>query len=417
MARIAVIGTSLAGLACAHFLHRAHALTVFPQDGYTGGGPDAEPGDEPGLTFERATSPHLARLLDRLQVPLGAIPASFSIRDDTNGLEWRSHAALGHLFAQRRNLVNARFVRLLRVVRRFHREAPGLLDEPETAGQTLGDYVRRHGYGDDFFHTYLLPLSCALWTTTPEFMLSFPVAPLLRFFREHGLLQLRTTRSWSAVTGGATAYRERLTAPWRDRLRPAEQATRVVRTPHGATVMTDRGVAQSFEHVILATRADHALRLLVNPTPDETRLLGEFEYQRVTLTRHTDSSVMPRTRRAWAPWNCQLHRDAEGRLACATHRWLNPASPGADGTPAFVSINASTPIAPASVIRSTTREQPVFTLGTARAQTELFELNTRARGRTETYFCGHYFGCNSPEDELRSAVQLAALLLDRDPWG
>lgn len=416
MARIAIIGASLAGLGCAHFLHREHALTVFAPKGYASDAPNGAD-DELWLAFERATSPLLSRLFDRLEVPLQPVPASFSIRDDITGLEWRTHASLDHLFAQRRNFVNARFVRLLQAIRRFNREAVGLLDEPETTRQTLGDYVRRHGYGDDFFHTYLLPLGCALWTIPPEFMLAFPAAPLLRFFREHGLLRLRTPRFWSMVSEESTGCPARLAAAWRDRLRGDEHATRIVRTPRGVTVMTDRGVSQSFDHVILATRADHALRLLVNPTPDETRLLGEFQYQRSTVTRHTDASVMPRTRRAWAPWNCHVHRDAEGRLACATHRWLNPSSLRDNGTPTFVSTNASGPIDPAKVISTATREQPLFTVGTARAQTELFELNTHARGRTETYFTGHYFGCNSPEAELRSAVQLAGLLLDRDPWG
>src|SRR5690606_25968948 len=203
---------------------------------------------------------------------------------------------------------------MLAQINRFNKEAVAALDDPAIRTETLGDYVRRRGYGQDFFDLYLVPMSSAVWSTPPELMLEFPAASLLRFFHNHGFLGLHTQHPWWTVDGGSREYVARLTAPWHDHIRLGIGASRVVRTGDKVIVMTTAGDAQSFDQVILATHADDALRLIVNPTADEVRLLGAFAYQANTATLHTDVAVMPRTRRAWASWNYQLVRDSAGRI-------------------------------------------------------------------------------------------------------
>ncbi len=426
MARIAIIGSGIAGLGCAHFLHREHAITVFEQDGRVGGHSHTVDATEPGtgravpidtgfMVFNRVTYPLMCRLFKELDVPVKPTSMSFAVRDDQTGLEWCG-SSLNHLFAQRKNLFNLRFIRMLMAINRFNKEAVAAIDQPETAEMSLGDYVRQRGYGEDFFNLYLVPMSSAVWSTPPELMLSFPAASLLRFFHNHGFLGLHTQHPWWTVEGGSREYVKRLTAPWKDRIRTGDQATRIVRTPRGVIVMTAKGVSESFDRVVVATHGDQALRLLVNPTADESRLLGEFRYQANTATLHTDTSVMPKARLAWSSWNYQLSRDASGKMVPATHYWMNSLQGVSDRETYLVSINGAEAIDPAKVIKRIPYEHPLFSLGALRAQAELPGLNAAARGTTETYFAGSYFRYGFHEDAFMSAVQLSGLLLDRDPW-
>jgi uncharacterized protein len=428
MSRLAIIGTGIAGMGSAHFLHRHHDLTIFEAADYVGGHTNTIDAVEPGtarlvpvdtgfMVYNEVTYPLLTRLFALLQVPVKKTTMSFSVRDDISGLEWCG-TSLNHLFAQRKNLINPRFLRMLAAINRFNKEAVAALDDPATAEITLGAYVRRRGYGEDFFNLYLVPMSSAVWSTPPDLMLSFPAASLLRFFHNHGFLGLNTQHQWMTVDGGSRQYRDRLIAPFRGSIQLGRAAVRVIRNGpgRGVTVMTADGAPHAFDRVIVATHADQALRLLVNPTPDEVRLLGEFKYLANVATLHTDASVLPKTPRARAAWNYQLTRDSSGRLSPATHYWMNELQGVSDRENYFVTINRPDAIDSGKVIKRIDYTHPLFSLGAVRAQRELPKLNEQARGRTETYFAGSYFRYGFHEDAFMSAVQLSELLLERDPW-
>jgi len=426
MARLAIIGTGIAGLGCAHFLHRHFDVTLFEQNDYPGGHTNTVTAAEPGtgravpidtgfMVFNQVTYPLLTRLFTQLGVPIKPTAMSFSVRHADTGLEFCG-SSLNHLFAQRRNLFRPRFYRLLAAVNRFNREAVAALDDPAIQSETLGDYVKRRGYGDDFFNLYLVPMSSAVWSTPPELMLAFPATALLRFFHNHGFLGLDTQHQWWTVDGGAKTYVEKISAPWRDRLRLGQGAMSVVRVPKGVMVMTTAGVAATFDHVILACHGDQALRLIVNPTDDEARLLQEFKYQPNVATLHTDASVMPRTRLAWSSWNYEIARDASGGVSTATHYWMNSLQGVSDRENYFVTINRPEAIAPEKVLRRINYEHPLFSLGAMRAQAEIPPLNAAARGTTETYFAGAWQRYGFHEDGLLSATRLSEQLLGRDPW-
>jgi uncharacterized protein len=367
------------------------------------------------MVFNKVTYPLLTRLFTELDVPIKKTAMSFSVRHADSGLEFCG-SSLNHLFAQRRNLFRPRFYRLLAAISRFNKEAVIALDDPTVQTETLGDYVRRRAYGEDFFNLYLVPMSSAVWSTPPELMLSFPAAALLRFFHNHGFLGLDTQHQWWTVDGGAKTYVGKISAPWRDRLRLGEGALSVVRTPKGVMVMTNTGAAHNFDHVILACHGDQALRLIVNPTANESRLLQEFKYQPNVATLHTDTSVMPRTRLAWSSWNYEITRDAAGGVSTATHYWMNSLQGVSDRENYFVTINRPESIAPEKVLRRINYEHPLFSLGAMRAQAEIPALNTAARGTTETYFAGAWQRYGFHEDGLLSAARLSEQLLGRDPW-
>lgn len=427
MKTIAIIGTGISGLGCAHFLHRDFDITLFEQNRHVGGHAhtvtvretetDREvPIDTGFMVYNRVTYPLLTRLFDHLDVPVMPTDMSFGIRDHATGIEWCG-SSLNHLFAQRKNLFNRRFLKMLRQVDRFNREAVPALDDSSTALITLEDYVSLRGYGRDFLELYLLPMSSAVWSTDPELMLRFPAATLLRFFHNHGFLGLNTQHPWLTVRGGAREYVTRLTALWRHRIRRTDGVARIERASDGPVwVTTSAGEESAFDHVIIATHADQALGLLAEPTNEERHLLGSFGYQKNLVTLHTDPEVMPKTKRAWASWNFELARTGDGSFSSATHYWMNRLQNVSENESFFVSINRPAAIASEHVLRQINYQHPRFDLPAIAAQAGLPALNERAQGATETYFAGSYFGYGFHEDGLRSAAQLSQLLLGRDPW-
>ena len=429
--RTAIIGTGIAGLGTAHFLHRAgDEVTCFGPESYAGGHSNTVEAPETGtervwpidtgfMVFNRVTYPQLCRLFDELQVSVKPTDMSFAVKDVDTGLEWCG-SSLNHLFAQRKNLFSPRFIRMLLAVNRFNKEAVAALEhDPAIERESLADYVRRRGYGRDFWDLYLVPMSSAVWSTPPEQMMAFPAATLLRFFHNHGFLGLHTQHPWWTVDGGSREYVKRLIAPFADRVRLGCAVSRVLRhgPGKGVTVLTADGASHVFDRVVLATHGDQALRLLVNPTRDEQRLLGAFKYQTNVATLHTDASVMPRERRAWASWVYQVTRDELGRVVPATHYWMNRLQGVGEREQFIVTINLPEQIDPAKVIRRIDYTHPLFDLAARAAQAELPKLNAAARGSTETFFAGSYFRYGFHEDAFLSAVQVSEVLLGRDPWG
>ena len=409
---MAIVGGGVAGLGCAHFLHREFDITVLEQDSHAGGHSNTVSVEEPVtgrslpvdtgfMVFNRVTYPLLTRLFDELGVASKPTRMSFSVRHAESGLEYGG-SSLNHLFAQRRNLLRPRFYRMIAAINRFNREAVAALGDPEIQDMTLGEFVRMRGYGEDFLSLYLAPMSSAVWSTPPELMLTFPAASLLRFFHNHGFLGLHTQHPWFTVEGGSRAYVEKLSAPWRSRIRLGGAAARISRDGKGVRVTLRTGEEQAFDKVILACHADQALALLADARPDESRILGEFKYQANTATLHTDATVMPRTRLAWSSWNYEINRGASGESSTATHYWMNSLQGVSERQDYFVSINRPWAMDPRRVLRTIQYEHPLFNLGALRAQRRLPGLNAAASGTTETYFAGSYFRYGFHEDAFQS---------------
>lgn len=433
MQQIAIIGSGIAGLGAAWFLHRDFEITVFEAGDHVGGhthtvtvqeADRAVPIDTGFMVFNQVTYPQLVRLFRTLDVPTKRTDMSFSVRHSGRDLEFCG-SSLNHLFAQRRNLLRPSFYRMLRQIDRFNREAVAALDELATAQQTLADYVARRGYGRDFLELYLIPMSSAVWSTPPEQMMRFPAATLLRFFHNHGFLGLHTQHPWWTVEGGAKTYVEKLIRPFASRIHLHTPVRQVRRFAGRVQVATDGGT-QVFDKVIFACHPPTTLELLGNDaTPTERRLLGPFRYQSNVATLHTDAAVMPRTRLAWSSWNYRLdapaadHGAATGappsRLEASTHYWMNRLQGVSDRQHYFVSIDAPR-LDATRVLRTIPCEHPLFDLPARDAQSQLPALNAAAAGTTETYFAGAWQRYGFHEDGLLSAVNLANLLLNRDPW-
>ncbi|CAN5286872.1 FAD-dependent oxidoreductase [soil metagenome] len=425
MTSVAIIGSGIAGLGCAHLVHRDVDITVFEREPRAGGHSHTLDVPRPGagagvpvdtgfMVFNRVTYPLLCRLFDALDVPAVATDMSFSVRDAASGLEWCG-SSLNHLFAQRRNLLRPRFWKMLRQIDRFNKEGVEALNDPAFATMTLADYVAVRGYGADFLALYLVPMSAAVWSTPPAMLLDFPAATLLRFFHNHGFLGLHTQHQWWTIAGGSREYVQRLTAPWRDRIRLGDPVRRIERSANGVRIITAQGERRRFDRVIVATHADEALALLADPTAEERAVLGAFKYQHNRATVHGDTTVMPRTKRAWASWNYEIP-DGGRAEAPATHYWMNRLQPLGDTPPVFVSINGEDRIDPRSVHRTVEYAHPLFNHAAVEAQAALPSLNLTGDSETGTYFCGSYARYGFHEDALWSAAAVSAILLGRNPW-
>ena len=415
MKRIAIIGTGIAGLGCAHFLHRQFDLTLYEKNDYAGGHTNtvsiAEenrvvPIDTGFMVFNEVTYPNLVRLFRELGVAVKPTKMSFSVQHLPTDLEFCG-TSLNHLFAQRINLVRPRFWKMIRQINRFNSQAMEALTAPSFQNYTLGEYVRARNYGDDFLNFYLVPMSSAVWSTPPELMLEFPAVALLRFFHNHGFLGLHTQHPWFTVVNGAKSYVEKITAPFRDKIKLKNGAA-AVRRESGRVKVTDiSGHPEIFDQVIFASHADEILKLLSDADESEKNLLGEFQYQPNTALLHTDESVMPKTKLCWASWNYRIDQGKAGKISPSTIYWMNSLQGVSERQNYFVSINGENSVNPKSVLKRIQYEHPLFSLGAIRAQKNLPKLNERMNN---VFFCGSYFRNGFHEDAFTSALELCRVI-------
>ncbi len=420
---IAVVGTGISGMAAAWLLSSRHRVTVFERDGHVGGHSNTVdvagtegpvPVDTGFIVYNETNYPNLTALFDHLGVATEPSDMSFSAslddgRREYAGTDFRS------LFAQRRNLVSPRFWRMLGDVRRFYRDAPGLLAEDGADALTLGEYLAHNGYSRAFLDDHLLPMAAAIWSTKAEQVRAYPAAAFIRFFDNHGLLRLSGRPAWRTVTGGSREYVRRLTARYADRIRLGTGARTISRAPGLVTVIDDEGVSHRFDHVVVATHADQALALLDDPTDDERRLLRVFRYRSNVAVLHSDQQLMPRRPEVWASWNYVEGRRAGAAKAPAAHvtYWMNRLQGLAPESPLFVTLNPLYPPRSHKTIQTFTYEHPLFDCRTVRAQRHLWSL----QGRRNTWYCGCYFGAGFHEDGLQAGLAVAEDLGGvRRPW-
>lgn len=420
MDKTAIIGTGIAGLGCAWQLRDATDLTLFEQNLHVGGHSNTVEVDERGnnvpidtgfIVFNKVTYPLLTALFEELGVQIKPSEMSFSVSHRPDDLEYNG-MGWNKIFAQRRNIMRPAFHRMLRDIGKFFEHAGALAETGMDPEQTLGEFCREHGLGEEFLRYYLLPMGASVWSTEPSDMLNFPALTLIRFFRNHGFLGLDTHHQWFTVDGGARTYVAKILAGLRRA--PLHLTVRSVRDIGGqVAVRTVDDEVHLFDRVILATHADQALHLLEFPTPLQQRLLAPFRYQRNHATLHTDASVMPRRRLAWASWNHRVESRGN-RTEATTHYWMNALQGVSKRENYFVSLNQEGRIKPERVLYETVYEHPVFTVDALRAQPELPRLNHADEGR-RICFCGSYFRYGFHEDAYASSVSLCSELRLQEP--
>jgi len=416
MLKAAIIGTGIAGMGSAHFLHKTHDLTIYEQNDYVGGHTNTVTVDQYGkpvyidtgfMVFNYKTYPNLCRLFAEISAPVKKTDMSFSVQHVPTGLEY-SGSSVNHLFAQRKNIFNIKYLKMLMQIGRFNKESVKIVDDPKYADYSIGRYIKEFGFGEEMLWKYLVPMSSAVWSTPMEQMLDFPAVTLIRFFQNHGFLGLDTQHQWYTLDKGSQSYREILIRPFKDRIHINRKAIKIARSNGKVTVHASDGSQETFDRVIIATHGDQALQLLEGPTNDEQRWLSCFKYQYNKATLHTDESIMPKTKLAWSSWNYRIQMQ-NGQLTPSTIYWMNQLQGVSDKKNYFVSINPHDNIDPKKIIREIDYEHPLFDVPAINAQAQLHKLNQNG----PVYFCGSYFKYGFHEDAFASAVQLCSQLLGK----
>ena len=418
--KVAIVGSGISGLAAAHRL-RAHAhVSLFEAGSYFGGhthtvditlptaqGPKTWGVDTGFLVFNERTYPQLIALLAELGVRTAPSDMSFSVQVPAarggEALEW-SGSNLATVFAQKRNLASPRFWGMLSDLLRFNRLCTRLAREGQDAelAEPLQAFLDRHAFGPAFRDWYFLPMLGCIWSCPTDQMLQFPVATMIRFCHNHGLLQVSDRPQWHTVVGGARHYVDKIIAQLPD-ARLNSPVRGIERDAAGVTLHTDQG-SERFDQVVLATHSDQALALLRQPSAAEAEVLGAIRYQPNRAVLHTDTSVLPQRRAAWAAWNYErAGQVAQESSRVCLHYLLNQLQPLPFEQTVVESLNPVRPIARHKVLAEFDYSHPVFDLAAIRAQQRVPEL----QGQQHTWFCGAWTGYGFHEDGLKSGLAVA----------
>lgn len=419
--KVAVIGAGIAGLSSAMRLSEFAEVTVFEANGYLGGHANtvdvtidgvSHPVDTGFLVFNHRTYPQLVRLFSELEVPTAPSDMSFAVSVGPHRFEWCG-TDLASLFAQPSNALSPRFWRMLRDIMRFNRQATELaaasMDRPGTPSldEPLGAFLERERYSTSFRDHYLLPMAAAIWSCPMKTMLEFPLGSFVRFFHNHGLLQVENRPQWHTVQGGSREYVRRIQARLRDvRLgTPVRSVSRPQAGAAGVQVFTDAG-SERFDQVVLACHSDQSLRMLADATHEERSILAAIPYQPNQAWLHTDTRLMPRRRAAWAAWNYLSDGNVDAPQVSVTY-WLNRLQPLPFETPVLLSLNPLREPAAGQTIARFAYEHPVFERQSTAAQQRL----ARLQGARATWFAGAWTGYGFHEDGLRSGLAAAEALI------
>jgi predicted NAD/FAD-binding protein len=403
--KIAIIGSGIAGNVIAHRLHREHDITVYEAGDHIGGHTHTHSVEQAErqyavdtgfIVFNNRTYPNFVALLDELGVASQESSMSFSVRCEASGLEYNG-TTLNSLFAQRRNILRPAFLGMVRDILRFNREARDLLrvagDEPP-----LGEVLARGRYGRAFIEHYIVPMGAAVWSTDPESMLGFPARFFVRFLDNHGMLTVNDRPRWRTICGGSARYVEKLTAPFRDRIRLRTRVEWVRRLPGSVIIKAQGHESARFDAAFLACHSDDALALLTDPSAAEREVLGAIPYQDNQAVLHTDSRLLPRKRLAWAAWNYHAVPQHRGPVALTYN--MNILQRLDAPTPFLVTLNRADAIDPACIIKRIHYRHPLFTPASVAAQARQREVN----GPLRTYYCGAWWRNGFHEDGVVSAL-------------
>ena len=406
--RIAVVGSGISGLASAWLLSQAHDVVLFEANDYLGGHTHTHPIELAGQRYAVDTGfivhnpahyPLLTRLFRALGVATQPTTMSFSVHNARTGLEYNA-ATLDTLFCQRRNLVSPRFLGMVRDLFRFYRQAPALL-EGDGPGPGIGDWLDDNGYGEAFRDDHLVPMASALWSSPPEQILAFPARYLVQFMANHQMLQVSGRPEWRVVRGGSSTYVSALRARWQVQERLRCPVRSVTRDAHGVIVDSVVG-SERFDRIVLACHSDQALALLGDASDAERDVLGAIAYQPNDVVLHTDASLLPRHRKAWAAWNAFV--PGTPGAPCTVSYCMNLLQGLRSPEPFVVTLNRSEAIDPAKVLRRLHYHHPVYDAASVAAQ----QRKAAIQGHNHTWFAGAYWGWGFHEDGMRSAVEVAA---------
>ncbi len=415
---IAVVGAGISGLSAAWLLSKRHRVVVYESGSFAGGHSNTiDVSDERGvfgvdtgfIVYNPPNYPNLCALFDHLNVPSKTAPMTFSVSLDGGGYEY-SGTRLGGIFGQPSNLLNREHWRMLNDVLRFFKNAPRDAERlPVTL--TLGAYLSQESYSTGFINKHLAGMAGAIWSTPIDAMMQYPLQAFVRFFENHGLLKVTNRPKWRTVDGGSRCYVERLLQDGKFEVRLSSPVCAVTRHNGGVRVIDGAGDNSAYDHVVMATHADQALRLLRDADGLESELLQAFRYTDNLAVVHSDRALMPTRKSLWSSWNYIGKSDTAGDLTVSY--WMNALQTLDMQSDVFVTLNPGVAPDVSKEIARFNYQHPLFDAAALQAQADLWSL----QGRANTWFCGSYFGAGFHEDGLQSGLAVAEDLGNlRRPW-
>lgn len=408
--KIAIVGTGISGLTCGYYLHKEHDVTLFEANDYIGGHTATVDVSLDGkeyavdtgfIVYNDRTYPNFIKMMNEIGVEGLPTQMSFSVRNDGSGLEYNGHT-VSTLFAQKRNWANPKFYRFISEILRFNKLAKSFANDKSTDSQTLGEFLDEHDFSPFFTDNYILPMGAAIWSSTLADMRAFPLMFFLRFFLNHGLLDITNRPQWYVIKGGSRSYIGPLTKGFADNIRLNSLVEKVIRTDNGVGIEV-HGETHWFDDVIFACHSDQAMRMLGDISSTEQEILGDMAYQANEVVLHTDIGLLPKRKAAWAAWNYLLDgsQEEQERLPSLTYNMNILQHIQSDHT-FCVTLNSTKKINPNKILRSFTYHHPVFTTESIAAQQRKDEV----QGKQSTWFCGAYWYNGFHEDGVRSALDV-----------
>jgi predicted NAD/FAD-binding protein len=411
--KIAIIGTGVSGLTCGHLLHKHYDVTLFEKNDYIGGHTATVDVNVKGIkyaidtgfiVFNDRTYPYFEKLLNRIGVERQPTQMSFSVHNEATGFEYNGHT-FSSLFAQRRNSVRPRFWRLLYDIARFNKLCKRLYaDNDFSQAQSLGELLKAHKFNDFFKFHYILPMGAAIWSTSIKEMENVGIEFFVKFFFNHGLLDITNRPQWYVIPRGSREYIKPLIKGFAEKIKLNTDIKSVTRTDDSAVIEFDNGDTEVFDNVIFACHSNQALELLGDATEQEQKVLGAIPYTKNSVVLHTDTDLLPDRKAAWASWNYLLNNNTD-KAAVVTYQ-MNILQGIKSDTQFCVTLNHLEGINKSKILREFTYYHPVFNQTSIAAQ----QLKHTVDGKNNSYFCGAYWYNGFHEDGVHSAVNVAKQL-------
>jgi len=406
--KIAIIGTGISGLTAAYLLNRKHEITVFEKNDYIGGHThthtiktkrSTQAVDSGFIVYNEVTYPNFIKLLDQLGVQRQKTIMGFSVKSVKKNLEYAGNS-LKSLFAQRLNYLRPSFWIMLRDILRFNKK--GKADLPDLSAEIkLGDYLKQNNYSLSFINHYIIPMGSAIWSTKAQSMLDMPALFFIRFFNNHGLMEVKNRSGWWVIKGGSKEYVKKMIAEFDSRIRLNTAVQSISRSENKITIqVADK--EEIFDAVVIATHSDQALRLLADSTKQEEEILGALPYQSNDALLHTDSSVLPKRKLAWASWNYNLDQESYKPMSMTYN--MNMLQTLDSENTYCVTLNNHDLVDDEKVVKTMHYDHPQFTSESIKAQKRKHEIS----GVKNTYYCGAYWRNGFHEDGVVSALEVCS---------
>lgn len=403
--KIAIIGSGISGLTSAYILNKKHDITIYEKNDYIGGHTHTHKIPENNKTFNvdsgfivynENTYPNFIRLLDLLNVERQHSNMGFSVKTSYKDFEYSGNS-IGSIFAKKSNMFNPYFLNMLKSILRFNKVSIKDLDKID-ASTSLIEYLKSKRFSSYFIKYYIVPMAAAIWSTSPKMILKMPALFFIKFFNNHGLLQVKNRPQWWVIKNGSKQYVKKIINQFNGTINLNTPVIKVSRNENQVIIKTKTN-SDVFDAVIFATHSDQSLRLLQDYSDDEKNILSKIKYQKNTALIHTDTSILPKRKNAWSSWNYLLNKDDD--TVTLTYNMNILQSLNASKT-YCVTINDCDLVDKDKIIKKINYEHPLFTKDTIESQNNKNLIN----GVNNTYFCGAYWGNGFHEDGVNSALDV-----------